>query len=56
MIPNQRVKYRSETGTIFDIINEVKDKKEKVVEPKMLVIIRLSQDTLYGQVHMHQVH
>ena len=29
VIPNQREKYRSETGTIFDIINEVKDKKGK---------------------------
>ena len=32
------------------------DKKERVVVRKMLAIIRLSQDTLYGQVHMHQVH
>ena len=29
IIPNQREKYRSETGTIYDIINEVKDKKGK---------------------------
>ena len=29
IIPNQREKYRSETGTIHDIINEVKDKKGK---------------------------
>ena len=29
IIPNQREKYRSETNTIYDIINEVKDKKGK---------------------------
>ena len=29
IIPNQKEKYRSETGTIYDIINEVKDKKGK---------------------------
>ena len=29
IIPNQREKYRSETGTIYDIISEVKDKKGK---------------------------
>jgi uncharacterized membrane protein (UPF0127 family) len=29
IIPNQKEKYRSETNTIYDIINEVKDKKGK---------------------------
>ena len=37
-------------------LNEVKDKKGKVVEVKMPVIIRLNQDIQYGQVRMHQVH
>ena len=34
---------------------EAKDKKARVVVQKMPVIIRSSQDTLYGQVHMHLV-
>ena len=32
------------------------DKKGKGSGRKMLAIIKLSQDTLFGQVHMHQVH
>ena len=31
-------------------------RKVKVVDQKMLATIKLSQDTLYGQVHMRQVH
>ena len=36
-------------------VNEAKDRKVRVVVQKMPVIIRSSQDTPYGQVHMHLV-
>ena len=32
------------------------DKKVRVVDLKMLAIIKLNQDIQFGQVHMHQVH
>ena len=37
-------------------LTEVKDKKGKGSGTKMPVIIKSSQDILYGQVLMHQVH